>query len=220
MAFGRDGRLYAVAAGESKLVAYTPDGAMEVVAEGFKGNDLIVRNDGKIYVTEPSSGDSLPSKIWLIQPDGAKVLVDSGLKSSSGIALSPDQSLLYVTDSKSHWVYSFQIQPDGKLAHKQRFFRMMMPDMADDSGADGIEVDREGKVYVATRMGIQVCDSAGRVQCILPAPHRQISSIAFGGPGGDTLYAACGDKIYQRKLRIRGVQSFSPPLEHTKANGG
>jgi len=219
-AFGPDGRLIAVAGGENKIVAYKPDGSMEVLADGFRGNDLIVRNDGKIYVTEPGWNGKDPSHIWLILPDGTKNIVDTGLKFSNGIALSPDQSLLYVADTKSHWVYSYQIQLDGTLANKQRFFQIAVPDTADDSGADGLEVDTDGRVYVATRMGIQVCDPAGRVQCILPVPNGKVANMAFGGTEHDILYAACGDKLFQRKLRTHGVQSFAAPLPNKKANGG
>ncbi|MEY2599968.1 MAG: Gluconolactonase precursor [Verrucomicrobiota bacterium] len=218
-AFGPDGRLIAVAGGEQKIVAYRPDGSMEILAEGFRGNDLVVRHDGRIYVTEPGWDGKSPSQIWLIEPDGKKRVVDKGLKFSNGIALSPDQSLLYVADTKSHWVYSFQIQPDGSLAHKQPFFQIYVPDSADDSGADGLEVDREGRLYVASRLGIQITDPAGRVACIIPTPNGKVANLAFGGESRDILYAACGDKLYKRKVRVSGVASFEVPLA-SKKNGG
>lgn len=219
-AFGPDGRLYAVAGGENKIVAYQPDGSMDMIADGFRGNDLVVRADGKIYVTQPGWNGSEPSQIWLVLPDGTKRVVDQGLKFSNGIALSPDQSLLYVADTKSHWVYSYQIQQDGSLAHKQRFFQMMMPDSADDAGADGLEVDRDGRLFVATRMGVQVCDPAGRVACVLPTPNGKVANLAFGGPEFDVLYAVCGDRIFKRKLRVKGAISHLPPIANSKTNGG
>lgn len=219
-AFGPDGRLYAVAAGQNKLVAYNADGSMEVVADGFRGNDLVVRNDATIYVTEPGWNGKDPSRIWLVRKDGSTKIVDSGLKFSNGIALSPDQSLLYVADSRTRWVYSFQIQPDGSLANKQRFFQLTVPDDADDSGVDGLKVDTDGRLYAATRMGVQVCDPAGRVQCILPMPNRKVANIAFGGPQMDVLYATCGDKLFKRKVRTHGTLSFAHPIPSGKPNGG
>lgn len=218
-AFGPDGRLYAVAGGEQKIVAYQPDGAMDVIADGFRGNDLVVRHDGVVYVTEPGWDGKSPSKIWMIKPTGEKKVVDTGLKFSNGIALSADQSLLYVADSRSHWLYSYQIRADGSLANKQRFFRLETPDTADDAGADGIEVSSDGRVFVATRMGIQVCDPAGRVQCIIPTPNGKVANLALGGPGLDTLYALCGDTLYKRKVLAKAAPSFLPPLP-TKQNGG
>lgn len=219
-AFGPDGRLYVAAGGENKIVAYRPDGSMEVIAEGFRGNDLVVRSDGRIYVTEPGWDGKSPSKIWLVQQDGSKQVVDTGLKFSNGITLSPDQSLLYVADTRSHWVYSYQIQPDGRLAHKQRFFQILAPDAADDAGADGLEVDHEGRLFVATRLGVQVCDPAGRVACILPTPNGKVANLAFGGPGGNVLFAACGDKLYKRTMRTHGAPSFLAPVPNKKQNGG
>jgi sugar lactone lactonase YvrE/enterochelin esterase-like enzyme len=219
-AFGPNGKLYAVAAGENKLVAYNSDGSMEVIADGFHGNDLVVRNDGKIYVTEPSANGKDPSRVWLVLPDGSTKTVDSGLKFANGIALSPDQSLLYVADSKTRWVYSFQIQPDGSLQNKQRFFQLVVPDYADDSAVDGLKVDTDGRLYAATRVGIQVCDPAGRVQCILPMPNGKIANLAFGGPDNDLIYATCGDKLFKRRVRTHGVRSFLPPLSTPKSNGG
>jgi sugar lactone lactonase YvrE/enterochelin esterase-like enzyme len=194
-AFGPDGRLYAVAAGASQILAYDPPAKPTVIADGFRGNDLVVRHDGGLYVTNPSRAGTDPSKVWYINAQGEKRIVDTGLIFPNGIALSPDQTLLYVADSRTHWVYSFQVQPDGALAHKQRFFHLHVPDTADDSGADGMRVDRDGRLYVATRMGIQVCDQPGRVNCIIPTPNGRITNLCFGGPDFKTLFATCGDRV-------------------------
>jgi gluconolactonase len=213
--FGPDGRLYAVASRDQKILAYAADGTASVITEGFRGNDLVVRHDGSIYVTEPGWDGKSPSKVWLIRPGGEKQVVDTGLKFSNGITLSPDQTLLYVADSQSHWVYSYQIQADGRLAYKQRYFHLHMPDTADDSGADGLRCDRDGRLYVATRMGIQICDQAGRVECILPTPNGRVSNLAFGGENFDTLFAACGGEIYKRKLKVKGALPFEAALKPT-----
>jgi sugar lactone lactonase YvrE/enterochelin esterase-like enzyme len=208
-AFGPDGRLYAVAAGANKVLAYGPEGQPEVVADGFRGNDLVVRHDGGVFVTNPSGTE--PSKVWYINQQGEKKVVDTGLKFANGVTLSPDQSLLYVADTRSHWVYSFQVKADGTLADKQKYYHLHTPDTADDSGADGLRVDRDGRLYVATRMGIQVCDQAGRVNCIIPTPNGKVSNLCFGGEHFDTLFATCGDKVYKRKLKVTGYNSFQAP---------
>ncbi|MBI3721830.1 MAG: SMP-30/gluconolactonase/LRE family protein, partial [Fimbriimonas ginsengisoli] len=74
-------------------------------------------------------------------------------------------------------------------------------------------VDRDGRLYVATRLGIQVCDQAGRVNSIIPIPTSTIFSICFGGENFDMLFAACGDKIYSRKLKVKGAMPFLPPIK-------
>jgi sugar lactone lactonase YvrE len=200
--------------GERKIVAYDAEGKMTVIAEGFAGNDIVVASNGNIFVTNPPPGASNdPSKIWLIKPNGEKREVDTGLRYSNGLTLSPDQTLLYVADMRSHWVYSYQIQPDGSLQFKQRYYWLHILDTADDSGADGMRVDRDGRLYVATRMGVQVCDQAGRVNAIIPTPNGRVSNLTFGGANGDTLFATCGDKVYKRKLKVKGAHAWDKPLK-------
>ena len=212
-AFGPDGSLYAVVSATDEIVGRDAEGKSTVVADGFRGNDLVVRHDGGKYVTQPGWDGTEPSQVWYISPTGEKKVVDRGLLFSNGLALSPDQSLLYVADSRSHWVYSFQVQADGSLAHRQKYFHLHSPDTADSSGADGVRVDRDGRVYVATRMGIQVCDQAGRVNCIIPVPNGRISNLCFGGPEFNTLYATCGDKVFRRPAKVQGANAYMAPLK-------
>ncbi len=209
-AFGPDGRLYVVATAQPKILAYDTEGKVTTIAEGISGNDIVVAHNGNIYVTNPGN----PCKIWLITPAGEKKVVDSGeIKYTNGIALSPDQSLLYVADYQSHWVYSYQIQKDGTLKAKQKYYHLHMPDKADNSGADGIRVDTEGRLYVSTHMGVQFCDQAGRVNGIIPTPNGKIANLTFGGPKFDILYATCGDKVYARKVKVTGANAFANPIK-------
>ena len=119
--------------------------------------------------------------------------------------------MLYVADYRSHWVYSYVIQPDGTLGMKQRYYWLHVSDTSDWSNADGMRVDHDGRLYVATRMGVQVCDQAGRVQCIIPTPNGRVSNISFGGEHFDTLFATCGDKVYKRKLKVTGANAWDKP---------
>jgi len=217
-AFGADGRLYSVASGAQQIVAY--DAASDaggkgiVIAEGIRGNDLDVAHNGNIYVTEPGVPSIDTGNIWLIKPNGEKKVVDSGgIRYANGITLSPDQTLLYVADFRSRWVYSYQIQPDGSLQYKQQYYWLQVPDTLDSSQADGMRVDRDGRLYVATRLGVQVCDQAGRVNAIIPTPNGRISNLTFGGENFDTLFATCGDRVYKRKLKVKGAPSWAAPLK-------
>jgi sugar lactone lactonase YvrE/enterochelin esterase-like enzyme len=211
-AFGPDGRLYLVA-GDGKIMAFDAQGQASEIASGIAGNDLTVLANGNIYVTEPLTEGGKSSSVWLIKPDGSKQIVDKGLKFANGIAASPDQSLLYVGDARSHWVYSYQIQLDGTLKYKQRYYHLHVPDTADDSGADGMEVDNAGRLYVATRLGLQVCDQAGRVNCIIPTPNGRCSNVVLGGADGDTLFVTAGDKVYKRKVKPKAAPSFAAPIK-------
>lgn len=209
-AFGPDGRLYS-ATMDGKVVAQDADGKETVLAKDVHAADLVVANNGNLYAVQPGGGGSDPSKVWLIQPGKAKKLVDTGLAAAHSLTLSPDQTLLYVSEARTHWIYSYQVQPDGTLLHKQQYYWLHLPDAADESAAGGMCVDRDGRLYVATNMGVQVCDQAGRVNCILPLPNGKVSSVAFGGANGDTLFATCGDKVYRRKLAIKGTHAWEAP---------
>ena len=211
-AFGPDGRLYANAGATEQVLAWDVNGKSTVFADGFKGNDLIVRHDGSLFATAPFTTPN-DSKIWYVSPKGEKKIVDSGLKFANGLCCSPDQSLLYVADSRSHWLYSYQIQADGALAHKQKYFHLHVPDTADDSGADGVRTDRDGRVWVATRMGLQVCDQPGRVNCIIPTPNGKVSNLTFGGENFDTLFCTCGDRVYSRKVKVKGANGWQAPIK-------
>ncbi|MES2278938.1 MAG: SMP-30/gluconolactonase/LRE family protein [Bacteroidota bacterium] len=155
------------------------------------------------------------NKLYLVKPDGQKILVSSGL-SIGGVALTPDQTQLYTTETTSHWIWIFQIKGDGTLVYKQRYGWLYAPDTADNAGAGGIKCDTAGRVYVATRMGIQVLDQPGRVNAILPVTFGQPTNLWFGGADLNILYAVISGKTYQRKLNVRGVGSNDAPIKPAK----
>ena len=153
---------------------------------------------------------AIPASVWFVK-DGKKTRVDTGLKFATGLAYRPDQWLLSVADGHSKWAYSYQINADGTLSNKERFFWLHVPDWEDDAGADSICYAREGPMLVATRWGIQVCADDGPTQVILPMPDRgRVFGVCLGGREMDTLFAFCGDKIWKRKVRIHAVGAFTP----------
>ena len=207
--FGPDGKLYACQNGRKRIVAYDMDGKETIVAEGLDSNDLTITHKGEIYVSDPPN-----KQVWFINAKREKRVVDTGIARPNGVLLTPDQSLLLVADSAGQMVYSFQIQPDGSLAHKQPYFHLHLADTATQSGADGMTVDSRGFLYVTSQVGLQVCDQAGRVNAIISKPQRgSLSNAVFGGPALDELYVTNGDKVYKRKTKAKGALSFQPPVK-------
>jgi sugar lactone lactonase YvrE len=201
--------LYACQNGTKRIVAYDTDGKETVIAEDIGSNDLAVTHQGEIYVTDPAN-----KQVWFINTKGQKRVVDSGITRPNGVVLSPDQTLLFVADTAGQFVYSFQIQPDGSLTHKQPYFHLHLADGATQSGADGMTVDAQGNLYVATEIGLQFCDQAGRVNGIITKPQRAwLSNAVFGGRDLDELYVTCNDKVYKRKTRAKGVLSSQAPVK-------
>src|SRR5690606_31250910 len=180
-----------------------------VVADALPGNDVAIAFNGYIYVTSPD-GRERPSKLYLIKPNGEKRIVDEGLKFANGLCFSPDQRQLYVTESASHWVWVYKIQADGTLTHKQKYGWLHVRDIDENAWADGLKCDRDGRIYVTTPSGIQVMDQLGRVNAIIPVPKTkgQVSNLCFGGPDFDILYITCHDKVFKRKLKVKGANNF------------
>ena len=209
--FGPDGRLYACQNGRKRLVAYAADGSEAVIADGVASNDLAISRAGAIWFTDPGN-----KRGWHIDAKGNRRVVHEGIGFPNGVVLSPDQSLLLVADYRGKWVWSFQVQPDGALAHGQPFYRLETGDESSDSGADGIKVDSEGHLYVATRVGLQICDQPGRVVAIVNKPQPgALSNVVFGGPDLQTLYVTAGDKVFRRQIRRKGVfpwEVMKPPV--------
>jgi len=211
--FGVDGDRYEVAGASRQVIRYGAGGVAGVVASDISGNDLLVLRNGNVYVTSPD-GTEKPSRLYLLRPgSGEKVVVDSGLHFINGLCLSPDQTLLYVAESASHWIWVYSIRSDGTLFNKQRYGWLHVPDNQETAWPDGLKCDRDGRVYVATRLGIQVMDQLGRVNAILPVPSGQASNLCFGGPGFDVLYVSCGSRVYRRRLHMRGVNPFEAPVK-------
>jgi len=212
--FGPDGKRYTTAGATRQILTYDANEKESVLADSISANDLVIANNGNIYVTSPN-GSANPGKLYLVRPDGEKVVVDEGLKFPNGVTLSPDQTQLYATESASHWVWAYKIKPDGLLEHKQRYGWLHVPDTDENAWSDGLKCDTAGRIYVTSRIGIQVLDQLGRVNAILPVPpsNGQTSNVCFGGPGFNILYVSCGDKVYRRKLRTMGANTFATPIK-------
>jgi gluconolactonase len=208
LAFGADGRLY-LARAESgvKVTGSAGDGPPTLLGEGLHIRNLTARNNGDIYAVTQS-------ELWLIRAKGEKVRLDEGLKGASGIALSPDGLWLFIAQGSSRTGLSYRVRSDGRLDAREPFYDFYVPTWAEDSGAAGIAMDRDGRAYVATRMGVQVFDRNGRVTAILPLPGNQpATGLCFGGHDFDTLYVAGGGKVYQRKLHIAGAPPWADPIK-------
>lgn len=103
----------------------------------------------------------------------------------------------------SNWVWSYVNTPEGKLAHGQEFYYLY-------TDAGQIAFDAKGYLYVATSVGIQICDQNGRVRVVLALPGGTVSSIAFAG---NNLFAISEGKLYVRRLLRSGTHQGKPKSE-------
>ena len=208
---GADGALFTISEKSGKLMRYDATGKGSVVLEGITGHSILARPDGGLYVTDnddkkPNNGGS----VWFIK-DGQKKQVDGGIKFATGIAYRPDQWLLSVAEGHSKWAYSYQINADGSLTNKERFFPLYVADWDDDAGAESLCYSLEGRHFIATRSGIQITADDGPTQVILPVPDRsRVTGVCLGGKDRDTLFAFCGNKIWKRKVQHHAMGAFTP----------
>jgi gluconolactonase len=133
-------------------------------------NDLLADGQGGAYFTSGC--------LYYAGPKGAVVLADN--LRTNGIAFSPDDKILYVTNGGT--LVAFDVQGAGVLANRRDF--AMLPA---GSNGDGMAVDSEGRLYVSSNPGVQVFDSAGKYLGLIPTP-RSIISVAFAGPDKKTLF--------------------------------
>ncbi len=208
---GADGKVYTVSEKSGKIMSYDASGKGSVVLDGLTGHSILAMPNGNLYVTDnddkkPNNGGS----VWLIK-DGQKKQVDAGIKFATGMAYRPDQWLLSVAEGHSKWVYSYQINEDGTLTNKERFFHLHVADWEDDAGAECVCYSLEGRQFIATKSGVQISADDGPTQVILPVPDRsRVTAVAIGGKDKDTLYAFCGNKIWQRKIQQHAMGAWSP----------
>jgi sugar lactone lactonase YvrE len=178
--------------------------------------DFVVTETGTIYFL-----DGTAATIGVIdssgQPRVALRWTDLGgeMTAPKGLALSPDQSMLVVTDTVSRYSWSFQIAADGTLENGEPFYRLELPEttaMSWQSGTRGAVEDVSGMVYFATPLGTQICMQNGRVVEILnpPVPGAPITAIAFAG-GNDTslLCVAENGKLYRRPVKVTGANAWT-----------
>src|SRR6266404_1343031 len=110
--FGPDGRLYACQSGLKRLIAFDfPSGIQTVISEGVEPNDLVITHKGYIYFTETSK-----KQVTLIDANGTKRTVDTGINAPNGLTLSRDQGTLIVSDYRGTSLWAFRIGVDGSLS--------------------------------------------------------------------------------------------------------
>ena len=132
--------------------------------------------------------------------------------SGKEIAIYPNGKLLIAQEKNSNWLISYLIAPDGSLQAGQQFYWLHNTDNHNHTEYGNMTFDTAGNLYVATPIGIQVCDQNGRVRAILPLPGkgRQVEEIAFVG---NKIYAKCGGKWYEREVAHTGWNSWEAPID-------
>jgi sugar lactone lactonase YvrE len=177
-----------------------------VIAKGFASNDLVILNNGSIYVTDPRG-----QRIWHIDLKTREARPVDRFNGCNGITVSPDQNLLYVAHFPDRFIYSYQIAEDGQLNYKTPYFHLHLPAFGTATHADGMCTSADGWLLSSTESGIQICDQVGRVNLIVPKPGFG-RRVCYARLHENTLYAATADAVWKRQVKLSAAKPFKPPV--------
>lgn len=217
------GRIIACEHDSRRVTRQEPDGSITVVANSFQGrqlnrpNDVVVKSDGSIYFTDPWTSP-LPAEQWdltfsgvyRVTPDlGTLTLLVDDFILPNGLAFSPDESVLYINDSRRGHIRAFEVQPNGTLAKaSDRVFVDLTG--AEPGVPDGMKVDVEGNVYCGGSGGLWIMDpngtKLGRIVHGAPAT----TNLGFGGADWKTLYFTSRNHLGSVNVKIPGIPVPTP----------
>lgn len=214
--FNPDGSLlYACQGSKNRVISIKPaTGEVKTVAEGVKPNDLAVTRDGFILFT-----DTGKSQVTRINPQTGEVIaVDTGITRPNGIALSNDGGTLAVSDYGGTHTWTFRVNDRAVLDAKMPTMPMRLaiepkgefrfnepPPYVSVARGDGMAVDKAGRYYVTSELGVQVFDPTGRPCGVLPKVDKDqpLTTCMLAGSDHSTLYIAHGKRLYRRKLTVQ-----------------
>ena len=212
------GRLIACEHDSRRVTRQELDGSITVIANSFQGrrlnrpNDVVVRSDVCIYLTDPWTSpdtseqwDLTFSGVYLVTPDlGTLSLLIDDFVLPNGLAFSPDESVLYINDTRRGHIRAFDLLPSGMLArHTDRIFVDLRG--PEPGVPDGMKVDVQGNVYCGGAGGIWIMDTTGRKLGRITHGAPATTNLAFGGDDWKTIYFTSRNHLGAVKVKVPGV---------------
>ena len=221
LAYDPEGRLVLAEHGDRRVSRLDGNGRKTTLADRYHGkrinspNDLVFKSNGDLYFTDPPfglpKGFDDPGKatsfqgVYRLSRNGKLALMTDGIKAPNGIAFSPDEKHLYVSDvdyQRSAWLI-YDVQPDGAVKNGRVFADASRWKKRPFSGPDGIKIDRDGNLFGARPGGVSIFapDGAllGGIETGLPT-----SNLAWGDDGS-MLYITAGTSIFRIRLSTKGM---------------
>jgi gluconolactonase len=220
----RQGRLVSCSHRERCLFRTELDGSVTPLIDRHGGkrlnapNDVAVKSDGTIWFTDPLYGiqndyeggrqqSEQPPALYRFDPDsGIIVAASSDFDGPNGLAFSPDESLLYVsetgdqtTDNPKQYIRVFDVGPNGTLNGGGIFHKI------EPGYADGLCVDEDGNLWSSAADGVHCIDPGGKLLGKILVPHR-VSNLTFGGRFRNRLFIGGSQTLYAIFLNRRGVR--------------
>jgi gluconolactonase len=221
----REGRLVTCEHGMRRVTRTEPDGTITVLADRYKGkrlnspNDVVVKSDGTVWFTDPPYGirtdyeghkaESELDACYVFRFDprsgGLEAAADD-FERPNGIAFSPDESRLYISDT-SHsedpngppHIRVFDVADGRRLTKGNRFADMKQ------GASDGFRLDTEGNLWTSAGTGVNCYSPRGELVLRIAVPER-VSNVCFGGPKRNRLFMTGHTSLYSIYVGNNGVQ--------------
>lgn len=220
LTFDAFNRLVLCRHGDRQIGRLEADGRITVLADRYDGdrfnspNDLVFKSNGDLYFTDPPFGlprafddpNKAPVQgVYRVGKDGTVTRLISDIKAPNGIAFSPDEQILYVSDvdpKHSAWL-AYDVKADGTVANGRVLYDSTRWRKDPFFGPDGFKVDEEGNVWGARPGGISVIAPDGTLLGTIDTG-RPTSNVAWG-EDGKTLFVTGGSVLYRLRLTISGA---------------
>ena len=215
LALTRDGELLFAEGDGKRITKRNKDGSITTLTEGPTGvpllapNDLLVDSRGGIYFTDPGPRPVVPGRPTYVYylPSGAQqpILLDGSIARPNGLTLTGDGKTLIVDDTLNPTVFAYDVQLDGSVKNKRAFTQLRDIPADKESGADGMAIDRDDRVYITTLTGVQVFDAKGQYLGTIKVG-RQSANVAFAGSDKQALYITAREGLYRVRTLAKGVE--------------
>ena len=220
LALDADGQLVLCRHGDREIGRLEADGRIASLADRYDGhrinspNDLVFKSDGSMYFTDPPFGlpkvfddpDKAPVQgVYRVAKDGTVTLLIDNIKAPNGIAFSPDERILYVSDvdpRRAAWL-AYDVKPDGTVSNGRVFFDATRWRQDPFFGPDGLKVDRRGNLFGARPGGVSVIASDGTLLGMIETG-QPTSNVAWG-EDGKTLFITGGRSVYRLRVTTEGT---------------
>jgi gluconolactonase len=220
----RQGRLLTCEHAGRRVVRTEFDGRLTVIADRFEGkrlnspNDIVVSKDGAIWFTDPTFGiisyheggkaePELPLNVYRVDPSGSMTVVAEGINQPNGLAFSPDESILYIVESRSQ---PRRILACDVVGGKTLANRRILIDAGPKGTPDGFRVDMDGNLWCGWGMGeagldgVHIFNPEGVLIGRIDLPER-CANVCFGGEHRNRLFMTASTSVYSLIVNAQGT---------------
>lgn len=220
----KQGRLVTCEHRSRRVTRTEYDGSITVLADSYEGkrlnspNDVVVKSDDSVWFTDPTYGiltdyegeraepEIASCNVYRLDADGTLEIVADDFVMPNGIAFSPDESLLYLSDTGRshhdngpHHIRCFDVTKNRHLRNGRLFVEI------EPGGPDGFRLDVDGNVWTSAGDGVHCYSPAGDLLGKIRVPET-VANLTFGGPKRNRLYITATTSLYAIYTGQNGVE--------------